>query len=1203
MSRPGVAFALSCAVLAACGDEPVCPSEVFVAIQTSQITDDVDDAAGVQADVRVRTSLDAGEEVSLEVTGGGTVTAMTDADGVAIFENVTVTGPTTHLRAFVSVFCGDAEDELDVPVALGTACAVSFSPAPLENLFYAPARVFNTAGDPDPAPGFQAKLIVTTDPDASVEIFDNAGSGEQSLGSFTAGASGVIELDHTLLDGAHTYRAFCTRGEKAAVSPPVSLFADTTPPGCSFASPASGTTITPSFDNNLDLSDGIQLLVTAQIVGDDIQDEPTTLTVAPFGGAATAVSTTKIDASGQSGGFVTLAPPSSPAVFTFDFTARDHAANTCALTENYNVVLDGCDLVVTSPLVVTADAAPGVAGSQIDVALQVSAACVGRTVTSNCGDDPSGVVAADGTLTLRPTFCVGSPCETSELCTFTVSTPDGVETNTSATITFDDQGPETTVSLISPAIACGAVITPSSDADPGTDGVQLVARVTSAGTKTLRITNGGTTTVDATNDVTLTLAAGTTSLVGIGVDALGNLGASATCSVTLADITVSFAAPAADGSLNRSDGAVSGSTLTFALCGTVSRTGASVDVVVDGGAPLAATVTGTTWCRDLTLAESPPSHTIVATATAGASSGSASLVLRVDLTLPPPVDSFVALALDRRSLQMSFEAPSDGGSPVVSYIAKVSTTPLTNGNFDTTGALLSAPSPGSPGADQSITFAPALLQLTYFLGIATVDDAGNRSVASISGPLQPFLDRTGGIAAPNANLGQVRFGSAIAYGKFNDDDLDDLAISAPTQSAAGAASAGAVYIYFGSSLGIGLVPDVTITSTVANGRFGSGLTAVRWSSLTRDDLVVGAPGLATHGQISIFRGLTAGPRDATTADATISISTAPSFFANGNLGAWLVTADVDGEGTPDLVASVPTGGSSNGGAVILYGDTFPSTGNVVLSDLDASGANGAIVELFTDPTSSGRQLGTYLHAVGPTLGVLDATDDLVLAYLDDATTLDRMFVLRGDGARPSTPGVSLRAFAPGRDVRIDYATTSTATEFGAQVTTLDDRDGDGARDLVVSAHAATNNRGEVLVLSGATLGSGGAALTSDAGVTITTINGASGQRLGAVILSRSDIGSDLDMDGTEDLLLAARASGETRGFLWYNNALPLGVTTTASASFVFSAPSTFKIGQFNRTGALGIARWVGDLDDDGLEDVCWASRIDSADDGSFEVFD
>ena len=51
-----------------CGDPPLCPSEVFVAIQESQIASDADAAApGIQTDVHIRTSLREGELLTLEV--------------------------------------------------------------------------------------------------------------------------------------------------------------------------------------------------------------------------------------------------------------------------------------------------------------------------------------------------------------------------------------------------------------------------------------------------------------------------------------------------------------------------------------------------------------------------------------------------------------------------------------------------------------------------------------------------------------------------------------------------------------------------------------------------------------------------------------------------------------------------------------------------------------------------------------------------------------------------------------------------------------------------------------------------------------------------------------------------------------------------------------------------------------------------------
>lgn len=225
----------------------------------------------------------------------------------------------------------------------------------------------------------------------------------------------------------------------------------------------------------------------------------------------------------------------------------------------------------------------------------------------------------------------------------------------------------------------------------------------------------------------------------------------------------------------------------------------------------------------------------------------------------------------------------------------------------------------------------------------------------------------------------------------------------------------------------------------------------------------------------------------------------------------------------------------------------------------------------------------------------------MVGFLDDTTTTDdHLFVLRSDGSRPTTPGVTVRAFVAGRDARFDYTTAFTITEFGAQATTIDDRDGDGARELVISAHAFNGARGQVLVLSGVTTG---IAATSAPGVTLTTINGGSGARLGAILLARSDLDSDFDGAATDDLLVVGRLGTSDRGFLWYGGALPVGTTTTASASFSFATPTEFRIGFINRTGSQGVARWVGDLDDDGLEDVCWATPITTGDDGAFEVFD
>jgi hypothetical protein len=106
----------------------------------------------------------------------------------------------------------------------------------------------------------------------------------------------------------------------------------------------------------------------------------------------------------------------------------------------------GCTVHVTSPTApVTRDADDTSAnGSQVDVALAVGPACVGRTVTSRCGaSSPSGVVQSDGSVALRTNICVTSPCQAEVDCTFRVIDAIGVETRADVTIVFDDQPPVT----------------------------------------------------------------------------------------------------------------------------------------------------------------------------------------------------------------------------------------------------------------------------------------------------------------------------------------------------------------------------------------------------------------------------------------------------------------------------------------------------------------------------------------------------------------------------------------------------------------------------------------------------------------------------------------------------------------------------------------------------------------------------------------
>ncbi len=1209
---------LSALALAGCDDTLLCDSSPLVVIQspTAAITVDGDSVApGVQADVRVRSTLLPGDGLELVVLDAAGVEVSTlrmpaGAGGSTVFPGVTLPGPRATLRAIGQSSCGLAEDEVELDVVAGSGCDLQIEPAPRPVTAY-PVGVLSAAIDPDPAPGFQAQLAVATRGGWTVELYGDTGQGEQPRGVGLADAMGTVRFPQTLADGPVAFRAVC-RGGGGEVLPSVaaSALVDTTPPACDFTSPLPGSSITPGHDEDGDLGNGVQLALEAQVGGGDAVDEPVQLTITSDAGSEM-VAMTPVDAQGMSTAAVTLHPPATPATFQLALSARDRAGNLCARTRAYDVVYDGCPIEViapTAPVTADADGAAG-NGSQVDIQLAVDPLCIGQTVTSTCGaNSPQGVVPASGPLTLRADLCGASPCEAQATCTFRVSSPEGVQTQTSAMIAFDDQAPAVRVEVVQPPLPCGVQITPSSDVDPVAEGVQIVARVAAAGATghTLELTNtGGTAVLPAPGDVTITVAPGLNLMAGEAQDPLGNRGRSATCTIALADMAVSIAPPAADGVLGRSDGAITGGALTFSLCGTVDRAGAAVSIRIDGGAPLAATVNGTSWCRTLTLAEAQ--HAVVVTATQGLSFGNAALPLRVDLTPPDAVTAFTGTVPTRQRVGLAWTAPADDGGPAAAYVVKVSTTPLTEANFDTEGAVIPTGAPRGPGQAEAADLFPARLGTAYWLGVAAGDLAGTRAPPAIAGPITPAFDQQGPFGGPNAHQGALAMGAAIAHGRFNDDDFDDLAIAAPTQDAGGLAQAGAVHVYFGGPGGIAAVPSLTVQGGAAGALAGSGLAAVPWSSATRDDLVIGAPGAdAGGGRLYVLAGGAGFPTGTVAAEsATLQIGvhpTAAGWFAGGGLGAAAAAADVDGDGVRDLVASAIRGGGS-GGVVIFYGGTI--TASLMLSDGDTSGFGAAIVEYLPDPLAlPGRKLGTYLHAVGPTGGPLDPDDDLVVAYEDDIGSAgESVYVLRGNGTRPAAP-LTQRAFVVGRDVRIDLVTVYKITELGAQAISIPDHNGDGAADLAIAAYRNLNGAGQVLIIDGDAVGNNGVAKTNQPGVVLTTIQGGSGMRLGAALVARDDRSSDdLDGDGPGDLLVGGAVGNVARLFVWFGGTLPLGTTTTATAGASIIGPSVFAFSSARPHGPAGQARWAGDLNGDGLDDICWASPYDNATmlDGAFAV--
>ncbi len=1230
--RGRLAFVAACSlalIVAGCGDGAVCQEETLVFIQQPSgvvLTDSNATMDGVQTSVVVRSTLRKGLTIALTVTdASGTAiaddVAAVDEDGNVTFDDITIPPGGATLRVVGEAGeCGRDDDEQHIDLAGGGGCELAFTTPPVANTFYAPLDVFTKVEDGDAAmAGYQGDLEVTTTPGHAVKLFVTGGGAlEAEVGAGTADAEGKVTLAVSLPEGVANLRAECTgtNGLGAASSAVTSVYVDTVAPSCAVAAPLPGTSITPVLDDDADLTNGIQLTLTGHTDDRDTEGEPTTFVLTAPGGGTTTLVGSDVTAGGDSATAAAFDPATTPAAYMVGFSVRDHAGNTCDTVEPYRVVYDGCPIIVTAPLTpVVADADGATDGAQVDVVLDVDDACIGLMVTSDCGStDPGAAVGAGGVTTLRTTVCSSTPCEATEMCTVRVTSPDGIETTAGVDLSFDNQPPNVAVSVAAPGgVACGGVVTPEQDTDPVTAGIQARMRVTSpaAADRRLRQVSGAVTqNFDANapgGEVIVTLEVGANTFTGIAADALGNTATSAACTVSLADIVVTYTGAAADGTVGASDGSVAGGSLTFTLTGTVSIAGATVNVTVDAGAPLAATVNGTAWSRTLTLPGRAVPYAIVTTATLGPRTGRANLALAVDLTAPPVIGGVVGVPDTRQSIRLRFAAPSDNGAPASAYRIRYATVALTDANFDSTGTVFAAPAPGAPGAAESIRVRPLRAGTAYWVGIAAVDAGGNRSPAAIVGPLTPRFDQTATYPSPNV-AGNASFGAAMVRGRFNDDDFDDVAVAAPFVTSGGVVGAGEVYVYLGSAVGLATVPATTIRGVTVDGSLGSSLARVRWSAGNRDDLVIGEPGVALDGAIYVFNGgatFPVGAVNAATAPRRISVAPATNWFSGSSLGWQLATADHDGDGTDDLIATAIFGaGGTSGAAVVFYGGTVPA-GQVLISDTSAAGSGTAVIRMYEDPDATGSLFGFYLHGLGHLQGPGDTTDDIGVAYAEDGQPNGTVIVYRGLG-RPGAAGVTRAAFTAGRDVKIREITVDTILEWGVTMGSIADQNGDGAREIVMGDYRFQADNGIAYIIDGDTLGTNGVADTTTNGVVLTTIAGAVGAQpaqFGMAVVNNALGGApDVDGDGIEDLVIAGRAANTTQAVLnvWFGP-VGAGVQTPPAPNHVITGPATFQGAVPGFGGSPIAAIWAGDVNADGLGDICWADWTSASQDGGLQV--
>lgn len=393
----------------------------------------------------------------------------------------------------------------------------------------------------------------------------------------------------------------------------------------------------------------------------------------------------------------------------------------------------------------------------------------------------------------------------------------------------------------------------------------------------------------------------------------------------------------------------------------------------------------------------------------------------------------------------------------------------------------------------------------------------------------------------------IFFGYAVSTaGDVNGDGYSDIIVGAPAYSN-GQASEGAVFVYHGSSTGVGTDPSDTLESEVMLARMGESLALA--GDVNDDgysDVIVGLPGYSNgenrEGAVYIYRGSANGlspqPQviESNQADATLGISVAGA-------------GDINGDGYSDIIAGAP-----------LYDNNETNEGAAFVHTGGALGVNPAPISTLESNQQQAR-LGTSVATAGDYNG--DGLSDVIVGSpMFDNGEQDEGVAFAYVGI--ANGGVS---GMPKDTLESDQA----LAHFGTSVSCAGDVNGDGWSDVIAGApeySGGLSEEGAAFVFHGASAGFGMRAsiLESDQAEA----------QMGISVASAGDVNGD----GYSDVIVGA-------------NLYDVGTAIDNGSAFVFhgSASSialvpTVMLGTSQEGAQFGYSvTGAGDLNGDGFNDI------------------
>ncbi len=403
-------------------------------------------------------------------------------------------------------------------------------------------------------------------------------------------------------------------------------------------------------------------------------------------------------------------------------------------------------------------------------------------------------------------------------------------------------------------------------------------------------------------------------------------------------------------------------------------------------------------------------------------------------------------------------------------------------------------------------------------------------------------------------IGGGRFGKSVnTAGDLNGDGYSDVVVGA-RDAAQGQAGEGLVYLYYGSSNGIGTTADLVLEIDQAGASFGNSVSTA--GDINGDgfgDLVIGAPNwesdaaIPQEGAIFIYYGSATGIN-------SVPDETRRANSANKYMG-WssACAGDINNDGYSDIIT---------GGWLAAYGQSNEGAAWVFLGG--PTGLAAAPVHRL-ERNQGGAQFGYSVAGAGDVNG--DGYSDVVIgAHGFDVNVVNDggTFIYHGG---PNALGAALNP--PPTTV---FTGPAGSTRSAWAVSTAGDVNGDGFSDIITGHY--NNDIGGPFQEGTAFVHHGSASGIDPVPATILQ----SGQANGWLGRSVATAG-DMNGDGYADVLVGAVTysngqANEGAAFLFLGSAT--GISTAAHRIFELN------IGGSNVGESVGVA---GDVNGDGFSDV------------------